>query len=215
MTTPTGPRRLSSPKVLIRDFLAEAEADALLDWAVANEGVFQATNIVTQGVSRHDTGLRRSVAVRAFEPIESVLRKRALARFPEIVADLKVSPIRVDDVELELVAHGDGAFYTRHVDTAALPHQGGFGVRVVSAVYYAFRHPRAFTGGALRLFPFGTVDDEDWLDIEPEHNALLAFPSWAPHEVRPVSCPSGRFEDCRFAVNIWFRTIPNDGERGR
>jgi Rps23 Pro-64 3,4-dihydroxylase Tpa1-like proline 4-hydroxylase len=23
------------------------------------------------------------------------------------------------------------------------------------------------------------------------------------HEVRPVACPSGRFEDHRFAVNCW------------
>jgi SM-20-related protein len=29
------------------------------------------------------------------------------------------------------------------------------------------------------------------------------FPSWVLHEVRPVSCPSKRFVDSRFAINCW------------
>lgn len=74
-----------------------------------------------------------------------------------------------------------------------------------------FRRPRGFAGGELRLHPFSPDGARDWLDIEPEHNALLAFPSWAPHEVRPVNCPSRRFEESRFAVKVWFRTIPSAG----
>jgi Rps23 Pro-64 3,4-dihydroxylase Tpa1-like proline 4-hydroxylase len=30
-----------------------------------------------------------------------------------------------------------------------------------------------------------------------------SFPSWAPHEVMPISCPSKRFTDSRFAINYW------------
>ena len=76
--------------------------------------------------------------------------------------------------------------------------------RLLSAVYYFHAEPKAFSGGALRLYPFGAKKDEDsFADVQPEQNTLLVFPSWAPHEVLPVSCPSGRFSDSRFAVNCW------------
>jgi len=41
------------------------------------------------------------------------------------------------------------------------------------------------------------------VNIEPGRNGPLMFPSWAPHEVMPVNCPSGRFADSRFAINCW------------
>jgi Rps23 Pro-64 3,4-dihydroxylase Tpa1-like proline 4-hydroxylase len=72
---------------------------------------------------------------------------------------------------------------------------------VLSGVYYFHRRPRAFTGGELRLYAIG--DPDRFVDIEPTHNTLLVFPSWAPHEVRPVSCPTGQFMDSRFAINCW------------
>jgi Rps23 Pro-64 3,4-dihydroxylase Tpa1-like proline 4-hydroxylase len=73
---------------------------------------------------------------------------------------------------------------------------------VLSGVYYFHRRPKAFAGGELRLHAIG--DPDRFVDIEPVHNALLVFPAWAPHEVRPISCPSGAFVDARFAVNCWF-----------
>ena len=130
-----------------------------------------------------------------------MLRARALELAPDLIAGLRLTPFEISKVELELVAHGDGAFYARHIDTAmsgSAEH-----VRVLSAVYYLHRQPRAFDGGALRLYAIG--DDSRFVDVEPASNTLVAFPSWAPHEVRPVSCPSGRFGDSRFAVNIWLR----------
>jgi asparagine synthetase B (glutamine-hydrolysing) len=54
--------------------------------------------------------------------------------------------------------------------------------------------------------------DFDGADIEPIHNSLLMFPSWAPHEVMPVNCPSQRFIDSRFAINCWVhRERPDTG----
>ena len=91
--------------------------------------------------------------------------------------------------------------------------------RLLSAVYYFHREPKRFTGGQLRLHR-STPDDDpsdpepirnpaDQIDIEPKRNSLLVFPSWASHEVLPVDCPSSRFEDHRFAVNIWLcATLP-------
>jgi SM-20-related protein len=64
-------------------------------------------------------------------------------------------------------------------------------------------HGRSLAGGALRLYAIGGEADQKFVDIEPLRNSLLMFPSWAPHEVMPVSCPSKRFIDSRFAINCW------------
>jgi Rps23 Pro-64 3,4-dihydroxylase Tpa1-like proline 4-hydroxylase len=107
-------------------------------------------------------------------------------------------------VELELVAHGDGAFYRRHIDTQTATERSH--IRVLSGVYYFHRQPKRFTGGALRLYAIG--DPQRFTDIEPTHNTLVVFPAWAPHEVQPVRCPSGQFMDSRFAINCWLHARP-------
>ena len=74
-------------------------------------------------------------------------------------------------------------------------------IRALSGVYYLHRAPKGFSGGALRFYAIG--DANRFVDVEPVHNSLLVFPSWAPHEVMPISCPTGAFMDSRFAVNCW------------
>jgi SM-20-related protein len=39
--------------------------------------------------------------------------------------------------------------------------------------------------------------------VEPEHNRLVAFPAFVPHEVVPISCPGNAFADRRFSINCW------------
>ena len=193
---------------MLGDFLPMTSADELLGWAVAHESRFEPTWVGHGGGERRDESLRVSVSVRDFQPYEEDIRQRALEIGPSLFADFGVTPSRIDAVELELVAHNDGAYYRRHMDTATGSNWALQGARVLSAVYYLFRRPKGFDGGQLRLHPFGDGGGEPGaLDIEPQHNALVVFPSWAAHEVLPVSCPSGRFADSRFAVNIWFRTL--------
>jgi Rps23 Pro-64 3,4-dihydroxylase Tpa1-like proline 4-hydroxylase len=74
-------------------------------------------------------------------------------------------------------------------------------LRRLTAVYYVYRRPRAFSGGAVRFHGFRG----DTADIMPEHDMLVAFPSFLPHEVLPVSVPSGDFDDYRFAVTMVVR----------
>ena len=77
--------------------------------------------------------------------------------------------------------------------------------RVISAVYYFYRLPKSFSGGVLRLHSVaGGGEEGSFVDIEPTNDTLVFFPSWFPHEVLPVACPSGRFEDSRFTINCWF-----------
>jgi Rps23 Pro-64 3,4-dihydroxylase Tpa1-like proline 4-hydroxylase len=127
---------------------------------------------------------------------------------PELIASLGVTPFDLFQLELELVAHGEGAFYNMHVDTATgEASQGQESERMISGVYYFNAGPGRFSGGALRLHGVSpsSAGQVDFVDVAPDHNTFVAFPSWLPHEVRLVSCESGRFIDSRFALNCWFR----------
>jgi Rps23 Pro-64 3,4-dihydroxylase Tpa1-like proline 4-hydroxylase len=136
--------------------------------------------------------------------IEVDRRMREL--FPALSAEIGTPPFELESIELELVAHGDGAFFGRHIDTFTRAAANIDQQRILSAVYYFHARPKGFSGGALRLFALSAVagKDAEFLDIEPEHDTLVVFPSWVPHEVCKVSCPSGSFADSRFAVNCWF-----------
>jgi Rps23 Pro-64 3,4-dihydroxylase Tpa1-like proline 4-hydroxylase len=105
--------------------------------------------------------------------------------------------------EIEMVAHGDGAFYKRHIDLPT-DKRSLESDRVISCVYYFYAMPKAFSGGLLRLHSLAASHQQNtFVDIEPFCDMLVFFPSWFPHEVLPISCPSGYFIDSRFAINCW------------
>jgi len=103
---------------------------------------------------------------------------------------------------LELVAQGDGGFFAKHGDTYRSDPRAR-GDRMISAVFYFHRAPKAFSGGQLRLHGLSASTGEVARDIEPLQGRLVVFPSWWPHEVLRVSCESGAFEDSRFSLNCW------------
>jgi SM-20-related protein len=194
------------PYLLFRDFLPAPMAAALLDWAIENKTRFNPTTVGHASGERIDPEIRVSVSVRKFGEVKTELRHRLLAMAPALIRDLRVNALEITGTELELVAHNDGAFYRRHIDTGTGDSAARESLRFISAAYYIHRQPKAFSGGALRLYGFGDADD--FLDIEPEHNLLVVFPSWATHQVTPICCPSREFADSRFAVNIWILSGP-------
>ena len=201
--------RIMTPHLVQRDFLSGGEHAALLAWALGNEARFAPAGVGGVGVNG---AVRRSVSLRDLGPLAAVLKARLKDRAAGFVETLQTTPFAVSHVELELVAHNDGAFYSRHLDTST-GDVAGHGQRVLSGVYYFHREPRGFSGGCLRLHAIRALDtdvrgddgslDAGSVDVAPDQNTLVVFPSWAPHEVMPVSCPSGAFADSRFAVNCW------------
>lgn len=199
-----------------RDFLDPAEHEALLDWAIANAGRFKPAGLDGLGVNP-----KHRIAERLTDlgPHRPVIERRLEDNLPDIFRRTGSKPFDVEYFELEIAAHGDGAFFALHNDIPVGPGRkplGGDGRgkqdRLVSAVYYFHRAPRRFSGGTLRLYRIGDREGAgDYVEFEPEPNSLVVFPSWVRHEVRPVSCPDCSFEDYRFAVNAWLcRTL---GER--
>jgi Rps23 Pro-64 3,4-dihydroxylase Tpa1-like proline 4-hydroxylase len=194
-------RAILPPYLVVPGFLEVADADALLDFALARETDFGPTGVSDSGDGGVDRTVRVSESTRDLGRFRPVLVNRLRERLTELTARLRVASIAEPRFELELVAHNHGAFYKRHIDTRTGSDRSF--VRIVSAVYYVHARPRGFSGGSLRLFAFGDPQLATFVDIAPDHNSLLVFPSWAQHEVLPVSCPSGLFAASRFAVNCW------------
>lgn len=193
-------RILMPPHVVLRDFLDGATLAELLAYALSRQSDFQPTRLNSEAIN---PSIRVSTGLRDLGRYRKVLKEKILGIVPELVARLRVTPFASPRLETELVAHGDGAFYKRHIDTQTAHYEDVEAIRVLSGVYYFFSEPKAFSGGALRLHAIGGDADRNFIDIEPQCNSLLVFPSWAPHEVMPVHCPSGRFIDSRFAINCW------------
>lgn len=197
-------RRILPPHSVRHDFLPPEMVADLLAFAQAHEAEFEPAKVGVDDARRIDPTFRISSRTRKFEPLKSAVARRVQPLAGELAAALKVKPFETAMMELELVAHNDGAFYKPHIDLirSAEPMPT---MRVLSGVYYFHAQPKAFEGGALRLLEIGDVsENRGFVDVEPVNNSLVFFPSWMPHEVREVSCPSRRFLDSRFAINCWF-----------
>ncbi len=140
----------------------------------------------------------------------TIIERRVTAKISELIRDLRLPSFAVGKLEIELVAHGNGGFYKRHIDTFTGITRAESGDRVISCVYYFFREPKAFSGGELRLHPLRTVSDPapPPFAIAIENDSLVAFSSWLPHEVLPVANHSTHFADSRFSINCWVHQIP-------
>jgi SM-20-related protein len=198
------PASLPPPKFLIfDDFLPAALHAGLLDFALTNQGAFAPTQVVRDGTSRVDTETRLSSECSdGLGPHRTAFKQAIHALQNDMVSGLGLAPFDLASTELNLVAHGDNAFYKPHIDTlVGVIADSKKSVRVVSCVYYFHREPKRFSGGEIALYSFGR--DPKTEVIAPVQNRLLVFPSFARHEVLKVSSPSGEFADSRFAINCW------------
>jgi Rps23 Pro-64 3,4-dihydroxylase Tpa1-like proline 4-hydroxylase len=205
------------PYTQVFDFLPEGDHRQLLDWVLDNQASFHPASIHSSVTGRNEVDPQGRIALtaRRLDGIKEMLQQRFLAALPRIAAGAGYRGPPPSLLELEIAAHGDGAHYTPHVDIPIGPHRQPIsgspdGDRVLSAVYYFHRLPRAFAGGELRLFRFGAAsagvgdDPANHVDFEPLDNSLVVFPSWVTHEVRRIGCPGADFAHYRFALNCWY-----------
>jgi SM-20-related protein len=199
-----------------RNWLGVQLIEQLLGYAKSNEHLFEWSTVAYGPTRRVNTTRRISRVLYDFGDLKQQLTEKLQDFLPEIFKKLGDKPF--DPIfELELVAHGDGAFFARHKDTLTGRDRGNSD-RIISVVYYFHTLPKAFSGGALRLHSLvATGEGDTFVDIAPDYNTLVFFPSIFPHEVLPVKSPSGRFLDSRFAINCWIcrgREVELGGPRG-
>ncbi len=188
------------PHRLVPGWLGEAEAARLLAFGLAAEARFAPTRLNDHGAGRVNDVVRQSSVLKDLGAFAAPLRRKALALQDGLEAAFEMAHTQANSTQIEMVAHGDGAFYRPHTDTYTGDEYTPGGRRRLTMVYYLHRQPRRFTGGRLRMFDRG---GDQSIEIEPAHDSLLVFPSAVRHEVETVSCPGGAFADGRFAVNIW------------
>jgi Rps23 Pro-64 3,4-dihydroxylase Tpa1-like proline 4-hydroxylase len=191
------------PHGTFTDILSEEEHGELLAWVLRHEAALVPAKFVG---GRHDPDKRRSRSLpRSLNgPWQHLMRKRVAALFPDLLAAARSRPFDLAEIDLKLVAYGDGDFIVPHTDTVTGAARGATD-RVLAAIYYFHCEPQGFTGGDLRLYPFGATgaDGDPFLAVPPIRNSLTVFPAWALHGVTPVAVPSRRYEDSRFAINCW------------
>lgn len=201
------------PVAVIDEFLDPDTRNALVEYALSREAALRPAEVVVGGEHQVDPSRRVNRRLRKLGPLENRISPHFLDALPAIREKIGGRAMTRPSLELELTAYGDGAFFFPHLDIPVGPGRQPLSAydkqdRVISAVYYFHAQPRRFEGGDLRLFRFGTDPTEagpdDVRDVEPIDNRMVAFPSWALHEVRPVRCPSRRYADSRFAINCWY-----------
>ncbi|MFF3013824.1 2OG-Fe(II) oxygenase [Streptomyces sp. NPDC057939] len=211
--SPIGPDamwRLPTPVCQVRNLLGPRVSARLLERAIATAGgpLVPATVGHAQEVRRE---VRRSHEDFGFALPELVAAVHEL--LPGVEGALGVS-CRDTEPRHSLNVHSDGEFLVPHQDSWDTFHP----LRAVTFVYYLHRTPRPFEGGALRVYDGATPvrpdgrstawEDRSWTDYPPEHDSILFFRPSARHEVRPVTCPSRRREDSRFAINGRLTRLP-------
>lgn len=189
---------------VLRGFMGSEFAARLLNFAVASEATFISTRVGNDD-GRLDEQSRRSLRHALLKDDVGTLERAVGDALPRILSELGIRPFSVASYEVELVSHGDGGFYGRHIDTFTGGDRSRSGDRLVSCVYYLHSLPKRFAGGELRLYPLPTraAPAPEPIDITPEHDTLIAFSSWLPHEVKTTACPTQQFEDYRFSINCW------------
>ena len=210
---PASPR---CPHLVFRDVLGAPTVAALLDYVTAREADFRPSMLRDResGQRRIDASRLECLCLRDLgplkAPIETFVRKIAAPA----LAQLHLIEPAVEPREFEIATYGDGGHFVAHIDTRETSNR----VRILSCVYYFATTPRRFSGGELRLHGFPTLSGADngspaRVDIVPETDTLVVFPSWLRHEVLPVRQPSGAWADRRFSINCWIHRLhPSGGE---
>ncbi|MEO7247932.1 MAG: 2OG-Fe(II) oxygenase [Novosphingobium sp.] len=189
--------------LVIDDFLTRHDHAALLAHALASEGDFAPT-VVWYGNERvvvRDSRLSWKCQTGLGEA-EQRISQALVAAMPQVITAIGMPLFALEKAEIELIAHRNGSFFNQHIDTLTEEERDQVeSDRMISMVYYLHALPQRFSGGELVLYPLGAGEVKV---IEPRDNRLVAFPSFTPHEVKPVTVPQGdAFADARFAVNCW------------
>ena len=196
------------PVCIIDDFLGSDACARLHAFAVDNEAAFAPSRVHTREQRQViQTGLRDSFTFSgSFGPQMAPFHARLDESYDRIAARLGTGLFERNPTELHMVAHRDGQYLGRHIDTQTSPTPSApVNNRVMTLIYYFNREPRAFTGGDLVIYPM--IGDAHEV-IAPRADRLVAIPSFAPHEILPVEVPGNRFADARVALVSWLVRPP-------
>jgi len=191
--------------VILDEFLVAQEWAGLLRYTLNRGADFRKSGVLDAGgASRTDSDYRRSQVLYDVDGCEAMFVDRILTYLPQVMARLRQPPFPISRFEIQLTATNDGQFFRKHADNDSASVRS----RSLTFVYYFYREPKAFRGGALRLYDTqidarGKALAGSYQTVQPAQNQIIFFPSDCLHEVMPVQCPSQDFSDSRFTLNGW------------
>jgi SM-20-related protein len=192
------------PHMVHRDVLGEAMVASLLDYVAARQADFNPAVVRDRGSGerRVDSGVRSSLSLADLGPFKAPIESYVSGIASAALRLFNIVEPAIELKVVDIAAYRDSDRFGAHIDT----NERLKSVRVLSCVYYFSPTPRRFSGGELRLYGLPTLSKAAapaFVDIVPETDTLVVFPSWMRHEVLPVSVPSGAWMDSRFSLNCW------------
>jgi Rps23 Pro-64 3,4-dihydroxylase Tpa1-like proline 4-hydroxylase len=202
------PEFLAAHCVVLDEFLAPQELDALTRFTLEHESDFSASEVVSptheKGVVNYDH--RRSRVLMDLGSHENVILARIKTVLPQVLEKLGMQEFAIADVEAQITASNDGDYFHFHCDNGS----GKVSSRHLTFVYFFHREPRQFEGGELRIHDAhldgGTyISEGNYQTIVPQQNQIVFFACELLHEITAVKCSSQLFADSRFTLNGWLR----------
>lgn len=192
------------PYGMIRDVFGPATVSAMVDYVAGRQAAFEPGYVHNRrtGERRIITPLYDSLFMKDLGPFKPQIERLMRAIAPIALARLGLSEPAVEPREFTFAWYGDGGQFKIHVDTVERLDR----VRILSCIYYFAETPRRFSGGELRLHGFPDPfrgSPRPIVDVAPDTDKLVVFPSWLDHEVLPVQVPSKAWRDGRFTANCW------------
>ncbi|MCW1402267.1 2OG-Fe(II) oxygenase [Novosphingobium sp. MW5] len=196
-------RPLVPGHIVIDDFLPAKRLAELDAHVSAHEARLFEIAIETDVNGNGYSGSRRLWQVpEALGPCEDWFTAAVEACLPDLFAATGITPFTPARYEYELNAQFDGNFFERHIDSDfGAAAAGRISDRIVSAVFYFPRPGAKHSGGEIELFAFNGT--EPAVSIAPERNRLVAFPSFAWHQVAALSAEDNGLANARLSVNCW------------
>jgi uncharacterized protein len=188
-----------APVFVLEGFMTDDEIARLRDHAEQHPGDFHPAKVGSSDGGRVDHSRRRALVMYP-GPLARQIRERITAVLPRAQHALGLPMSPAERVDVQITASLDGGFYNRHSDSSSGLSSG----RKISYVLFVHRHPRAFTGGELVLYPRGPADlPSGGLAISPETGRIVFFRSDLMHEIMPVHAACDTIEGARLTVNGW------------
>ncbi len=202
---------MGKPFIILRNFLGDKVRAQLLDYVLASQQAFGNSHVWndTTSASTLNDKARRSKVLDDFGDLQDLFDQQVISHVPSLIRELGLTAFEPSGIESEIIAHNDGDFFRRHIDTFSGKNRSPEGHnRLITLVYYFYREPRAFSGGELCIYPLSLMNaaaasDESITSFAIEQDTAIAFSSILPHEVLKVACPSNAFADSRFSINTW------------
>ena len=200
------PEALPAHCVILEEFLAPAELDGLLQYALQRERDFQVSEVLSPTGGAVDYEHRQSRVLFDLGNYAAPIVERVQSCLPRVAPRLGREEFAISQVETQITASNDGDFFRNHNDNA----HPDTAAREVTFVYFFHREPKAFSGGELRIYDTRRehgryTPTDNYRVVVPQQNQIVFFASSLAHEITPVKCPSRAFADSRFTLNGWLR----------